>query len=109
MGLRLDVVGEVLIGDEEYVFGVDRVDDLGGLGHEVHTAEDDYFGVTNLTGLAREFERIADKVGDLENFGALIVVRQDNGTPFALEAGDFGDGPGKIFAGFRRVAFFIKY
>src|SRR5260370_38669221 len=32
MGLRLDVVGEVLIGDEEDVFGVDRVYDLGRVG-----------------------------------------------------------------------------
>jgi hypothetical protein len=75
----------------------------------VYAAEDDYFGVANLAGLAREFERIADKVGDLENFGALIVVRQDNGVAFALEAVDLGDGFGEILAGFGRVALFIKY
>src|SRR5260370_37566378 len=32
MGLRLDVVGEVLIGYEQDVFRVDRVDDLGCVG-----------------------------------------------------------------------------
>src|SRR5690348_12510249 len=178
MGLRLDVVGEVLIGYEQDVFGVDRVydlgrvgrcaacvgeglnvggaidvgdhlqigvkleefllafgervcrdaigerasgahigqqyhplgiEDFGRLGHEVYAAEDNYFSVANLAGLAREFERIANKVSDLENFGALIVVRQENRTAFALELVDLGDGFGEMLAGLRRVAFFIKY
>ena len=49
--------------------------DLGGLGHEVHAAEHD--GVLGrLGGDPRQRQRVADVVGDVLDGGQLVVVRQ---------------------------------
>ena len=61
-----------------------RREDRRRLGHEVHAAEDDDVGV-RLGGLAREAERVADEVGDVLHFGALVVVREDDRVLLARE------------------------
>ncbi len=66
-----------------------RREDRRGLGHEMHAAEDDDVGV-GLGRFAREAERVADEIGDVLHFGALVVVREDDGVAVAGEALDLG-------------------
>ena len=56
---------------------------VGGLGHEVHAAEDDGLGLGASPGGVRELEGVADEVRVLDHLVALIEVAQDNET-FAL-------------------------
>ena len=42
----------------------------------------------DLLALARQLERVADEVGDLEDLRPLVVVRQDDGVALALERAD---------------------
>ena len=72
------------IGEEDSLVGREH---RGGLGHEVHAAEDDDVGF-RLGGFAGEPERVADEVRDILHFGALVVVRQDDGVPLAREGLD---------------------
>ena len=59
--------------------GLVRAEDLGGLGHEVHTAEHD--GVLGrLGGDPRQRQRIPDVVGHVLDGGQLVVVRQQGGA-----------------------------
>ena len=51
---------------------------VGALGHEVHAAEDDELGVGMLADLAGELVGVADVVGELDHFVALIVVTEDH-------------------------------
>jgi hypothetical protein len=51
--------------------------DVGDFGHEMHAAENDVAGI-GLRGEAREFQRVAGKVGVLINIGALIVVAEQH-------------------------------
>ena len=51
---------------------------VGALGHEVHAAEHDELGFRMLRDLAREAERVADVVGELDHFVALIVMAEDD-------------------------------
>ncbi len=68
--------------------GLVGIEDLRGLGHEVHAALHDDVGV-DLRRLARELERIADEVGDaVVDFRRLVVVRQDDGVALLLERVD---------------------
>ena len=75
--------------------GLLRREDRRRLGHEVHAAEDDDVGV-GLRRLAREAERIADEIGDVLHFGALVVVRENDRVALARELLDLvlqlGDG-----------------
>ena len=64
----------------------------------MNAAKHDDLGVFDLASLARELERIADKIRDLENLGPLIVVREDDGAPLALELQDARDGVGMALA-----------
>ncbi len=52
-------------------------------------AEDDDVGV-GLGRFARQAERVADEIGDVLHFGALVVVREDDGVAVAGEALDLG-------------------
>ncbi len=81
-----------------------RVEDLGGLGHEVDAAEHDDSGVADLARLVREFQRVADEVGDLEYLGALVVVREHDRAALGLEPVDFVDLGGVALAGRQVVA-----
>ena len=50
--------------------------DVGRLGHEVHAAEDDELGLRPGRRLARELERVAGDVGELDDLVALVVVAE---------------------------------
>ena len=65
--------------------------DIGRLGHEVHAAEDDVFGV-GLRGEARELERVAGQVGVAIDVGALVVVAEQHGVLAEAGAGGFDAG-----------------
>ena len=51
-----------------------RGEDVGRLGHEVHAAEDDVLRLRPRSGVARELERVAGDVGELDHLVALVVV-----------------------------------
>ena len=56
-------------------------EDVGGLGHEVHAAEDHVLRVVLahlLGGQLAELEAVAQKVRVLDNFVGLVVVPQDD-------------------------------
>ncbi len=78
---------------EEHPLG--RCQDRGRLRHEVHAAEDDHFGV----GRSRrpgEAERVAHEVGNILDFGALVVVRQHDRLAARGERPDLPLQPGDI-------------
>ena len=58
-----------------------RAQHVGAFRHEVHAAEDDELGVGMLRYLARELERIAGVVGELDHLVALIVMAEDDEPP----------------------------
>ena len=51
-----------------------RGEDVGGLGHEVHAAEDDELRLRPGRGVAGELEGVAGDVGELDDLVALVVV-----------------------------------
>ena len=51
-------------------------ENVGGLGHEVHAAEDDVLGLGLVGGLSRKFETVAGEVGEIDDGILLIVVSQ---------------------------------
>jgi hypothetical protein len=61
-----------------------RVQNLRGLSHEMHAAEDDDIGI-GFGGLLREPEGIADVIRDVLDFGHLIIVREDDGVELFFE------------------------
>jgi hypothetical protein len=64
------------------------IEQLRGLGHEVHAALHDDLGV-GLRRLAGELERVADHVGDaMEDLRRHVVVRQHHGVARTLEVVD---------------------
>jgi hypothetical protein len=64
-----------------------RVQDLGGLGHEVDAAEDDDVAVHLLRRLG-ELQRVADHVGQVLDLGFLVIMGQDDRIPLLLQAED---------------------
>ena len=74
------------IGDQHGLF---RIEQLGGLGHEVDAGEHDDVGI-DLGGFARQQQAVADDVGDaVEDLRRLVIMRQDDGVALALQ---FEDG-----------------
>ena len=55
-----------------------RAEDVGALGHEVHAAEHDELGLALAGGGARELQRVAGEVGELDDLVALIVMAEDH-------------------------------
>ena len=53
-------------------------ENIGALGHEVHAAEEDVFGIAAAGRLLRELEGVAPKVGELDDLVPLIVVSEDH-------------------------------
>ena len=51
---------------------------VGALGHEVHAAEDDELGRAFAGRGARELQRVAGEVGELDDLVALIVMTEDD-------------------------------
>jgi hypothetical protein len=64
------------VGEDDGLAGAGE--DVGGLGHEVDAAEDDGFGVRTGEGGVGELEGVADEVGVLDDFVALIEVAEDD-------------------------------
>ena len=64
------------IGQDDFL--VRRAQDVGALGHEVDAAEDDELRLAARGDGARELQRVADEVGELDHFVALIVVAEDH-------------------------------
>ena len=56
---------------------VRRGQDVGGLGHEVHAAEDDVVGLGPVGGVARQLERVTGHVRELDDLVPLVVVAED--------------------------------
>ena len=78
----------VEVGQEHFlvVFG----EDVGGLGHEKHPAENDEFGIFLLGAYLAEFETVAGEVGELNDLIPLIMMTQDDYSvgQFPLALGD---------------------
>jgi len=54
--------------------------DVRALGHEVHAAEDDELRFAAARGGARELQRVADVVGELDDLIALVMMPKDHDT-----------------------------
>ena len=54
-----------------------RAENVGALRHEVHAAEDDELGLALAGRGARELQRVACEVGELDDLVALIVMAED--------------------------------
>ena len=67
--------------------GLARVEDGGGLRHEVDAAEH-YHVCVHSSRATRELERISREVGDVLHLAAAVVVRQHNGLPLAAQLFD---------------------
>jgi hypothetical protein len=74
----------VEIGQHHDLFGAE---DLGRFGHELDPAKGDHFGIGGRR-LARQFQRIADEIGQVLDFGLLVIVRQDHGLALLAQAVD---------------------
>jgi hypothetical protein len=48
------------------------------LGHKVHAAKDNVFGILAISRIAGQLERVAAKVGKLDHIIPLVVVAQDH-------------------------------
>jgi hypothetical protein len=83
-----------------------RVEDLGGLRHEVDAAEDDHLGV-GAGGTAGELEGVTDEIGAVLDGVVLVVVGQDDGVALGLErsdrSGELSTGRAGLRAGLGRV------
>ena len=63
-----------------------RAEHVGAFRHEMHAAEDDVVGFRTRGDLARELERVAGVVGELDHFVALIVMAEDDEPVAELRA-----------------------
>ena len=86
-------------GYQHLFFGAE---DLGGLGHEVHSGEKDDVGIDRLR-LHRQGERVAQEVCDGLHLGSRVVVGQDHGFFLPFEFLDAAGECGGVFD----VHFFI--
>ena len=74
---------------EDHLLVVGR-EDVRRLRHEVHAAEEDELGLGPGGGLARELERVARDVGELDDLVALVVVAEHEGPAAQRGAGRAG-------------------
>ena len=77
--------GGLHVGQEHLAAGIE---DFGGLGHEVDAAEDDDVR-RGLLGTLGEGEAVAHVVGEGLDLVALVVMAEDDGVLFFLQAEDF--------------------
>ena len=61
-------------------------EDVGAFRHEVNAAEEDELGFGARRGLLRELVRIAAKIGELDDFVALVVVTENHQSIAQLTA-----------------------
>ncbi len=74
---------------EDHLLVVAR-EDVGGLGHEVDTAEDDVLRVRPGGRVPRELEGVAGHIGELDDLVALVVVPEDEDLVAELLLGRAG-------------------
>ncbi len=79
------------VGEDDLLVGLGE--DVGGLGHEVDTAEDDELGLWLLGGPLGQVEGVAAEVGELDDVLALVVVAEDDAALAEVLSGggDAGD------------------
>ena len=63
--------------------------DLRRLGHEADAAEGDDVGVGRLR-LAAEIEAVADEIGNVLDFGRLVIMGEDDGVALLAQPVDLG-------------------
>ena len=80
-------------GMSPFFFGAE---DLGGLGHEVHSGEEDDVGIDRLR-LHRQGERVAQEVCDGLHLGSRVVVGQDHSFFLPFEVPDAAGECGGVF------------
>ena len=97
MGLaeRLELVGRAAVLEAAAGVHVGQNDDLvgrqdlGGLGHEADAAKGDHLGVGRLR-LARQIEAVADEVGQVLDFGRLVIMGEQDGVALRAQPVDLG-------------------
>src|SRR3546814_6514538 len=72
----LEAAPRVHVGQHDDLFGRQY---LRRLGHELDAAEGDDLGI-GVRGLARQFERVADEIGEILNLGLLVIMRSEEHT-----------------------------
>ena len=91
----------VEVGQDHLLVG--SSEDVGGLGHEVHAAEDDVVGLRTLLGEHRQAVAVATGVGPADDLVALVVMSEDEHT--LAERGFGGRDPRvELFVGRAGVA-----
>ena len=90
------------IGHDDRLVGTQ---DLGCLAHEVNTAQDDYRRIGLCCQLCQG-KAVADVVGQLLDFLALVVVRHDHSVALTFQAQDFLSQVDTLLDGFIDIAFF---
>ena len=83
----LERTAGVFVGKDDCFVGIE---DLGGLGHEVNSAEGDDVGI-GFAGLVGEAQGVAHVVGDVLDGADLVVVGENDGVLFFLETKDVFD------------------
>ena len=76
---------------------------VGALGHEVHAAEHDELRFGMLGDLARQAERVAGVVGELDDLVALVVMAEDD-QPVAERRLRRRDAAIELFVGQTEIA-----
>ena len=103
---RLELVGRARILEAASGIEIGQHDDLlgrenlGGIGHELDPAESDHIGIGRRR-LAAEFEAVPDEIGEVLDFGALIIMRQDHRIALLAQTVDLGADveAGEVYAG----------
>ena len=62
----------------QHDFLMRRAEDVGALRHEVHAAEHDELGLALARRRARELQRVAGEIGELDHLVALIVMAENH-------------------------------
>ncbi len=66
-----------------------RRKDLGGVGHELDPAEGDHFRIGG-GGLAAQLQRVPHEIGEVLQFGLLVVMREDHSVALLAQPVDLG-------------------
>ena len=83
----LEAAAGVHVGQDHDLFGRQ---DFRRLGHEADAAEGDHLGV-GRGGLARQIEAVADEIGEVLDFGLLVIMGEDHRVALALQPLDLGE------------------
>ena len=82
----LEAAAGVHVGQDDDLF---RRQDLRRLGHEADAAKGDHLGVGRGR-LARQVEAVADEIGEVLDFGLLVIMGEDDRVALALQPLDLG-------------------